>query len=705
MRRRLDPEVYERAERLRLSNRAALVGGKVRPRWLEGGARFWYRSGDEIVLVDPAARTRTAVDAEPGAARRVPADPLEVASPDGRWSVVRRDWNLALRSLETGEERPLTTDGVEGHAYGNQADALDYGVLMRRFGLPHLPPMAAWSPDSKRILTHRTDQRHLQLQHLVEAVPPDGGRPALRSARFAMPGDDAPALAELIVFDVETGGAVHSQGDPLPMPLHSPVFWKRAWWAADGSAVYYVEQSRDVRTLRLKRLDPGTGAVDVLVEEHAEPRAEPSQVLLHTPTVAVLADGDVLWFSQRDGWGHVYLLDGATGSVRHQVTSGACVVQQILRVDEEQRVVHLLVSGLIAEDPYRRQVCRVGLDGSGFARLGDDDLDHAVDVPENGSYYVDSASTVADPPVTTVRAWDGSVLVELERADPTRLREAGWTPPIRFRATAADGETDVYGVLYLPPGFDPSQRYPVLDHIYPGPHFTRVAPSFEQLSMFDDTESMAALGFVVVAIDGRGTPARSKAFHDRSYGRLGDAGSIDDHVAALRELAETRPWLDLDRVGIFGLSAGGFATVRAMCTHPEVFKVGVAENGNHDQRIYHLGWGETYVGPFDEETYAGSSNPDVADRLEGKLLLIVGEMDDNVYPQHSLRVVERLIEADKDFDLIMVPGAEHFFVGYEYYVRRRKWDFLVRNLLDAEPPSGYRLARMPMDFETFAELM
>jgi dipeptidyl aminopeptidase/acylaminoacyl peptidase len=706
MRRQLAPEVYERAERLRLSNRAKLVpGAKVRPRWLEGGTRFWYRAGEEIVLVDPSARTRTVLDAEPVAAPRVPPDPLEVSSPDGRRSVVRRGWNLSLRSLETGDEQPLTTDGVEGYSYGNQADALGYGVLMRRFGLPHLPPMVAWSPDSTRVLTHRTDQRGLQLQHLVEAVPPDGGRPALTTARLAMPGDESPALAELIVFDVETGGAVRARGEPLLMPLHSPVFWKRAWWAADGSAVFYVEQSRDVRTLRLKRLDPGTGDVRTLVEERAEPRAEPSQLLLHTPTVAVLSSGDVLWFSQRDGWGHLYVHSGVTGEAHHQVTSGEFVVQQILRVDEDEQVAYVIVSGLVADDPYRRQVCRVGLDGSGFTRLGDDDLDHTVLVPDAGTYYVDSASTVADPPVTTVRAWDGRVLVELERADASLLRAAGWTPPTRFRTTAADGEIDVYGALYLPPDLDPSQRYPVLDHIYPGPHLTRVAPSFEQLSMFDDTESIAALGFVVVAIDGRGTPARSKAFHDVSHGRLGDAGSLDDHVAAIRQLAETRPWLDLDRVGIFGLSAGGFATVRALCTRPDFYKVGVAENGNHDQRIYHLGWGETYVGPFDERVYAGSSNPDVAHQLEGKLLLIVGEQDDNVYPQHTLRVVERLIAADKDFDLIVVPGAEHFFVGYEYYVRRRKWDFLVRNLLGAEPPPGYRLGRTEMDFETFAELM
>jgi len=289
------------------------------------------------------------------------------------------------------------------------------------------------------------------------------------------------------------------------------------------------------------------------------------------PIVLVLAD-EVLWYSQRDGWGHLYRYDLRTGALLGKVTSGQWAVRQILRVDEAERVVYFTASGLVEEDPYRRTVCRVGLDGSGFAKVTDDELDHIVTMPDNQEYFIDSASTVDTPPVSRARDWAGRVLAELERADISKLIATGWTPPERFRVKAADGVTDIYGVLYRPRGFNPAQRYPVVDSVYPGPNVTRVAPCFDPGGMGLDAEPIAALGFVVVAMDGRGTPGRSKAFHDASYGHLADAGCLADHVAALRQLAQTHPWMDLDRVGAVGHSGGGFATVRAMLDYPEMYK-------------------------------------------------------------------------------------------------------------------------------------
>ena len=324
-------------------------------------------------------------------------------------------------------------------------------------------------------------------------------------------------------------------------------------------------------------------------------------------------------------------------------------------------------------------------------------------MPENEAYYVDSASTTDTPPVVSVRRWDGEVIVELERADISRLLDTGWTPPERFCVKAADGETDIYGVLYRPHGLDPAGSYPVIDHPYPGPQTYRVQPSFGESNRLYDPESLAALGFVVFAVDGRGTPGRSKAFHDLSYGRLGDAGSLDDHIAALRQLAATRPWMDLDRVGVYGASGGGFATVRALCAYPDFYKVGVSSCGNHDQRYYQLSWGETYLGLPKEnpDAYLRASNVAIADRLEGKLLLIHGEMDDNVHPQLTMQLVDRLIAANKDFEMLIVPGAEHLFVGQLAYVTRRRWDFFVRHLADAEPPAGYRLVEAHPSFDAF----
>jgi dipeptidyl-peptidase 4 len=512
-----------------------------------------------------------------------------VPSPDRKVAVSRRGHDLWARSLADGREWALTTDGEPDHRYGSGPDSTSNATLLRKFGLPHLPPAVAWSPDSTKVLAHRTDERGVRQTHLVEARPADGGAPFLRTQRYAYPGDERVPHAELVVLDVQAGTMARAQAEPLRMPQSSPVMSGWAWWAPDGSAVHYLSQPRDLRTLTLHRLDPATGEVTEVLSETGATRVEPNQWPTEPPMVRVLAD-ELLWYSQRDGWGHLYRYDLRTGSLGGQVTSGQWAVRQILHVDEAERVVWFTASGLVEEDPYRRTVCRVGLDGSGFAKVTDDELDHVVTMPDNQAYFIDSASTVDTPPVTTVRDWAGRVLVELERADITRLAATGWTPPERFRVTAADGVTDIYGVLYRPRGFDPARRYPVVDTLYPGPQVDRVAPSFDPGGMGLDAEPIAALGFVVVAVDGRGTPGRSKAFHDASYGHLADAGCLADHVAALRQLARTRPWMDLDRVGAFGHSGGGFAAARAMLDLPEVYKAGVALSGPHDARYFNPGF-------------------------------------------------------------------------------------------------------------------
>ena len=552
------------------------------------------------------------------------------------------------------------------------------------------------------MLTHRTDERGVRQTHLVEARPADGGAPLLRTQRYAYAGDEKMPQAELVVLDVAEGTVVRAQAEPLLMPQSSPIMIKWAWWAEDSSAVYYLSQPRDLHTLTLHRLDPATGEVTTVLSETGATRVEPNQWMAQPPIVRVLAD-EVLWYSQRDGWGHLYRYDLRTGALLGQVTSGQWAVRQILHVDEAERVVYFTASGLVDADPYRRTVCRVGLDGSGFAKVTDDELDHIVTVSDTMEYFIDSASTVDTPPVSRVRDWAGRVLVELERADISKLTAIGWTPPERFRVKAADGVTDIYGVLYRPRGFDPGQRYPVVDSVYPGPNVTRVDPCFDPGGMGLDAEPIAALGFVVVAMDGRGTPGRSKAFHDASYGHLADAGCLADHVAALRQLAQTRPWMDLDRVGAFGHSGGGFATVRAMLDFPEVYKAGVALSGSHDARYFNPGFVEAYDGADNPEAWARASNVDIADRLAGKLLLIHGEMDDQVHPDHTLRLADRLIAADKDFELLIVPGAEHVFIDCLHYVRKRGWDFLVRELMGTQPPA-YRPAPIAIDPELLGEL-
>ncbi|MFG2985735.1 DPP IV N-terminal domain-containing protein [Streptomyces sp. NPDC048258] len=733
-----------------------VIGDKVRPQWIDAGARFWYTVsngvGRRFVLVDPAAGTREPVfdhtllaaalaaasgqqvdpDALPFMAMELagnavefaafgeywrcrldsyaceraeftpPGNPLEVLSPDKKFAVSRRGHDLWARSLSDGREWALTTDGEPDHQYGSGPDSTSNGTLLRKIGLPHLPPAVAWSPDSTKVLAHRTDERDVRRTHLVQARPADGGAPLLHTQRYAYAGDENMPRAELVVLDVAEGTVVRAQAEPLLMPQLSPITTKWAWWAPDGSAVYYLDRPRDLRTLTLHRLDPATGEVTTVLSETGATRVEPNQWMYEPPIVRVLAD-EVLWYSQRDGWGHLYRYDLRTGALLGQVTSGPWAVRQILRVDEAGRVVYFTASGLVEEDPYRRTVCRVGLDGSGFAQVTDDDLDHVVTLPDHQQYFIDSASTVGTPPVTTVRDWTGETVVDLERADIGKLTATGWTPPERFRVKAADGVTDIYGVLYRPRGFDPAERYPVVDNVYPGPQVNRVAPCFDPGGMGLDAEPLAALGFVVVALDGRGTPGRSKSFHDASYGHLADAGCLADHVAALRQLARTRPWMDLDRVGAFGHSGGGFAAARAMLDFPEVYKAGVALSGSHDARYFNLGFVETYDGANNPEAWARASNVDLAHQLAGKLLLIHGEMDDQVHPDHTLRLADRLLAADKDFELLIVPGAEHTFIDCLAYVRGRGWDFLVRELMGTQPPA-YRPAPIAIGPELLAEL-
>ncbi|MFG1948675.1 prolyl oligopeptidase family serine peptidase [Nonomuraea sp. NPDC048826] len=733
-----------------------VVGDKVRPQWIDGGTRFWYGvstgAGKRFVLVDPAAGTRepafdharlaaalTTASGQPvdpealpfaafmyagnaveffavGAFWRCdldsyacepaeftpPGNPLAVPSPDKKIAVSRRGHDLWAHSLTDGREWALTTDGEPAYQYASGPESMGNGTLLRKFGLPHLPPAVAWSPDSTKVLTHRTDERRVRLTHLLEARPADGGAPQLHAQRYAYTGDEHVPLSELVVFDLAAGTMVRAQAEPLLTPTMSPVMGRWAWWADDGSAVYYLGQPRDRRALTLHRLDPVTGEVTTVISETGDTRVEPNQWMYEPPIVRVLA-GEVLWYSQRDGWGHLYRYDLRTGELLGQVTSGDWAVREILHVDEAERTVYFTASGLIDGDPYRRAVCRAGLDGTGFAKLIGDDLDHTVTVSENTSFFLDSASTVDTPPVTTVRDWSGRLLVELERADIGKLAATGWTAPERFCVKAADGVTDVYGVLYRPRGFDPAKRYPVVDNIYPGPQVNRVTPSFDPGGMGMDAEPLAALGFVVVAVDGRGTPGRGKAFHDASYGHLADAGGMADHVAALRQLAETRPWMDLDRVGAFGHSGGGFATVRAMLDYPETYKAGVALSGSHEARYFNLDFVEAYDGADNPEAWARTSNVDLADRLTGKLLLIHGEMDDRVHPDQTLRLADRLVAAGKDFELFIVPGAEHAFIDCLAYVRTRGWDFLVRELMGTRPPA-YRPAPIAVDPELLSDM-
>ncbi|WP_419999959.1 DPP IV N-terminal domain-containing protein [Streptomyces boninensis] len=747
---------YATAESLLPHNLKKLIHSPhVRPNWIKDTETFWYRNrtaaGVEFVLVDAESGTRRpafdrvrlaealngvvekeldaadlplyAIDFTDDAIRvDVEKQRIEVSldtytatvlgtapdgekrSPDGRWAVGLRAYNLYLRDLDSGEERQLTADGAEAHGYAAQADSCANKVMQENLGFT-APPLIVWSPDSSRFLTHRLDQRDCELMHLVRAAPPDGGRPRPMTYRYSMVGDEHLATAEFMVFDAATGDATQAKCEPVLMPYVSAIQLGHCWWNDAGTRAYWLAGDRGERTVRLYELDAGTGEVAVLVEETSGTTVQCGPHFMDR-NVRVLDSGEVLWWSERSGWGHLYRY--ATDGTVTALTSGDWQVRKLVAVDEESRRVVFTAGGREPDaDIYLQQLCSVSLDGGEITVITSDGLDHDALPSESGRYFVDVMSRVDVPAVSVLRDATGAVVMELEEADPAGLYEAGFTPAERIVVKSADGVTDLYCSLYRPHDFDPAATYPVVDEIYPGPQLGPLQHRFPLARgvMAGERNGMvfAALGFVHVVVEHRGTPLRSKAFQD--HARLfGDGDYLDDHVAAIRQLAATRPWMDLDRVGIFGHSGGGYASTRAILREPGFFKVAVSSAGDHDDGTYHSWWGEKYYGLAAEFDYGPHANAALAANLKGKLLLAHGEMDDNVTPHLTMRLAEALIKENKDFDLLIVPNADHTMLWNQAYWLRRRWDYFVRHLLGATPPP-YRIADIPADPEALAELL
>jgi dipeptidyl aminopeptidase/acylaminoacyl peptidase len=403
---------------------------------------------------------------------------------------------------------------------------------------------------------------------------------------------------------------------------------------------------------------------------------------------------ELIWFSERDNWGQLYLYDRRTGKLKNQITTGEGNVTEVLRVDEKNRLIYFLGVGREkGRDPYFVHLYRIAFDGKNPTLLTPEDATHQISWAPSGKYFVDSYSKPDVPPVTVVRDSNGKLIANVAKADVSRLVAAGWMPPIPFTTKARDGVTDLYGLMFKPNNFDPSKKYPIINHIYPGPQVGSIG-SRNFSPVRGDTQALAELGFVVVELDGMGTPLRSKKFHDAYYADMGD-NTLPDQIAAMKQLAQREPAIDLDRAGIYGHSGGGFATADAMFRYPDFFKVGISEAGNHDNREYEDDWGEMYQGLVETKSegssnYDDQANENMAKNLKGHLLLAHGTGDDNVPPYNTLLVVNALIKANKDFDLILLPNRHHGF-GNEPYMVRRRWDYFTRYLLGAEPPHEYEL--------------
>jgi dipeptidyl aminopeptidase/acylaminoacyl peptidase len=401
---------------------------------------------------------------------------------------------------------------------------------------------------------------------------------------------------------------------------------------------------------------------------------------------------DILWVSERDGWAHIYRF-GSDGRLKNQVESGPYAVESIAMVDSVAKTIYFTAKGKESGIPYYACLYRINFDGSGLTLLTPEHGNHQVTVVPKANYFVDTYGPANGPPVTVLRSGvTGKVLMELARGDTKLLESVGWTQAEVFHVKARDGVTDLWGLMYKPSLFDSTKVYPIIDHIYPGPQTGSVRRGWS-FSAPDEPRALAELGFIVIQVDHFGTPGRSKAFHDFYFGNMGDNG-IPDHIVAIRQLAARHRWIDINRVGIYGHSGGGFASTDAILRHPDFYKVAVSSAGNHDQRTYGTFWGEKYQGLLTKDpqtgkdNYEASANYTLAGNLKGKLLLMHGDMDNNVHPANTLRVVDALIKANKDFDMIIFPDAGH---GLPSYAIRKRWDYFVEHLLGVKPPQEYKM--------------
>jgi len=737
---------YARAEQFLFFNAPRLTAGtEVDPRWIDN-TRFWYRNqvfgGHEFMLIDAAARTRrpafdharlaaalsvaadtsyesdrlpfeeyeytsdSAIRFHTAGDRRwdcdlsayrctggdsIPARTDEIPSPDGSLAVFSRDEDLWVRDTATGEERRLSTDGERDFGYGVVPEGCCQEITNRRRGF-HPPPVAQWSPDGSRIATHRYDEREVGEFHLLETAV---GRPILHSWHYALPGDSIVPTWRMHIFDAATGAHVAADMAPAVGNFTSAdTAWTNVQWSAAGDRVYFSQNSRDYKTQTLFEVDAATGATRPVIVETGPTYVEVNELTGLRPNWRVLDSGrEAVWFSERDGWGHLYLYDVATGALENRITSGAWLVLALLDVDEAARQVYFTGVGREPGDPYRRYLYRASLDGGGVTLLTPEDADHDVRLSPDGRYFLDTFGTREEAPITVLRDRNGQRLMTVQEGDIAPLLEAGWRPPVRFTAKARDGKTDVYGFLFLPPNLEEGVRYPVIDYVYPGPQIGPIRTRGFTAGPRGQGHALAELGFITFVVDAIGTPYRSKAFHDGYYGNMGDNG-IPDHISALKELALRYP-LDLDRVGIFGHSGGGFASTDAILRYPDFFKVAVSGAGNHDNRSYHFPWGEKYQGLREVlegggDNYDSQANQNLAANLEGKLLLHYGTLDDNVNPNNSLLVAQQLIAHNRDFDMLVFPNRNHGYAR-EPYLIRRTWDYFVQNLMGATPPRGYEI--------------
>ncbi|WP_234737088.1 S9 family peptidase [Tellurirhabdus bombi] len=584
-----------------------------------------------------------------------------VASPDSNWTAFVKNNNVYLHSRKTGEDTQLSFDGSEGDYYS--------GYIQ-------------WSPDSKKLITNKVRPNEKHLIYFVRSSPDDQLQPKLENREYLKPGDALPVRRPQL-FLVDT-----KQQIPVDDALFNHQFsLSRIEWRKDSRAATFEYNQRGHQVYRILEINATNGAVRPLVDEQNKTFIDYSGKRYRYD----VADGkEIIWASERDGWNHLYLYDGVTGKVKKQITKGDWVVRNVVKVDEEKRTILFAASGKNpGQDPYLIHYYKVGFDGNNLTALTTEDANHTATFSPDYQYFVDTYSRVDLPPVTVLRNTStGAVIMDLEKADITEWNKAGWKTPEVFTAKGRDGKTDIWGVIIRPTNYDPTKKYPVIENIYAGPQGSFTPKTF--LTNNRSMHELAELGFIVVQMDGMGTSNRSKAFHDVCWKNLKDAG-FPDRILWMQAAAKKYPALDISRVGVYGTSAGGQSSAGALLFYPEFYKVAVSSCGCHDNRMDKMWWNEQWMGYPIGPQYAECSNVTNAHKLEGKLMLMVGEVDDNVDPASTYQVADALIKANKDFELVTLPGVGHSSGG-DFGERKRR-DFFVRHLLNTEPPSWTALLK------------
>jgi dipeptidyl aminopeptidase/acylaminoacyl peptidase len=647
------------------------------------------------------------------------ADVNWAASPDGARALLLRDHNLWLRDIESGEERALTTDGSEFYAYGDTPAAMR-GVRAR---LGDKAPEALWSPDGRWLLTLQTDDRHVPELALADYAPLEGARPKISTNRTSLPADPKVTEFRMIAIEVETGRQVEARYPRLSAVRMNttPFAAKLAWWSGDCGTAYFVDVERGEKAAHVVAFDVATGVTRTVFSERADSYVEMSVNVYTAALVHPLpSTNELVWYSERSGRGHLYLYDLATGACRGAITAGDWQIRELLRIDADRREVFCLAAGIADdENPYVCKPCVASLDGGATTILSTAPGDHRIwsgsdlslmlkkvegldvapvsGLSPTGAFFVETVSRVDTLPTTYLRDRSGREIAVLGQASGD-LPE-GWQWPEPISCLAADGETATYGLLFKPLGYEPGKRYPLIDQIYGGPQVSNVPQSsfadggLMGSGAYLDAVHLSALGAFVMILDGRGTANRERAFRAASYRAAHNASNLEDHVAAIRQLAEARPDIDPDRVGITGFSAGGYMSVHAALRFGDMFRVAVAGGGNYDQALFWHSWGERYHGAYDPDHYAVQAAKTYAEGLQGKLMLVHGLQDEGCHPAGLFQLVQALIEANKDHDLVILPRAGHDWTGYGM---RRRLDYFTTHLFGGTPPTAAAFER-PFD--------